>query len=130
MGEVVVIDWRLTTYSDLTITEGTGLLFQWAGPVQHNVIEMASPLSVTQDCKFVNLDSKKLGQVYELVYTTLQYCDTLLISACNTALHSVRLHYTVQDCIMQYKTAQKRIRTGGPFLCTLGLHYTVQDCII
>ena len=92
---MVVIDWRLTTYSDLTITEGMGLLFQWAGPVQHNVIEMASPLSVTQDCKFVNLDSKKLGQVYELVYTTLHYSDTLLISACSTALHSARLHYSV-----------------------------------
>ena len=91
----MVIDWRLTTYRDFTITEGTGLLFQWAGPVQHNVIEMASPLSVTEDCKFVNLDSKKLGQVYELVYTTLQYSNTLLISECETALHSVTLHYTM-----------------------------------
>ena len=83
----MVIDWRLTTYSDLTITEGTGLLFQWAGPVQHNVIEMASPLSVTQDCKFVNLDSKKLGQVYELVYTTL-YSTLILCSSLHVTLHN------------------------------------------
>jgi len=58
-----VIEWRLGAYRDLTISEGAGLLFQWNGPVPHNVIEMASPLSVTEDCKFVNQDSKKLGQV-------------------------------------------------------------------
>jgi len=76
----VVVDWHLTTYRDLTITEGTGLLFQWAGPVQHNVIEMVSPLSVTQDCKFVNLDSKKLGQVYKLelysAHLSMLHCIT------------------------------------------------------
>jgi len=75
VGEMEVIEWRLGTYRDLTISEGTGLLFQWDGPVPHNVIEMESPLSVTQDCKFVNLDSTKLGQVrlHVNMYVTPHY---------------------------------------------------------
>ena len=75
MGEMEVIEWRYgTAYRDLTISEGTGLLFRWNGPFTHNVIEMASPLSASPECKFVNLDSKELGQVYTCEHTD---CVTL-----------------------------------------------------
>lgn len=63
IGDVEHIEWRIASYEDLVITEGTGLLFEWEGVVPHNVIEMASSVSVARDCSFVGDQAQQLGQV-------------------------------------------------------------------
>ena len=59
---MVVINWRVTAYSDITVPEGTGLIFQWNGPVPHSVVEMASRSSV-DSCLFVGPQAYLTGQV-------------------------------------------------------------------
>lgn len=62
VGNIRVIDWRLgVEYPDLTIPEGTGLIFRWSGSY-HNLLEMSSPIE--SDCKFVNSNAFTLGQVF------------------------------------------------------------------
>ena len=64
IGNTHVIEWGIMEYSDITITEGTGLLFQWDGAVPQNVVEMASEASVGEDCMFVGEEQgEALGQV-------------------------------------------------------------------
>lgn len=59
-----MITWTIDqTYSEVTITEGTGLLFQWSGSTHHNLIEMSSPQSTSSDCTFVSSDAAALGKV-------------------------------------------------------------------
>lgn len=73
VGNTVKIDWRLgVDYSNLTISEGTGLLFSWSGTVKHNLVEMMSESSVSH-CMNVGLDVAS-GQVCkrlpkEMVYS-------------------------------------------------------------
>ncbi len=63
IGEVERVEWRITRYEDMTITQGTGLLFEWDGVISHNLIEMASPLSTSRDCTFVGTRGNEVGQV-------------------------------------------------------------------
>lgn len=61
IGNVQVVEWRVgTPYEDLTLPEGTGIIFRWSGSY-HNLLEISSP--VENNCKFVNKDSFQLGQV-------------------------------------------------------------------
>ena len=50
MGNIEVIEWRVTTYADITIPEGTGLLFHWDGSVYHDLIEMQTAANSPADC--------------------------------------------------------------------------------
>ena len=59
----MVINWQLGNHADVTLTEGGGLLFQWNGPIPHNVIEMTSKESITDQCLFVGSTSQQLGKV-------------------------------------------------------------------
>lgn len=62
IGNVREIDWRLgRVYEDLTIPEGTGLVFRWSGSY-HNLLEMSSPIG--SDCKFVSDEAFNIGQVF------------------------------------------------------------------
>ena len=65
----MVIEWRVTNYDDIIIPEGAGLLFQWEGRIPHNVIEMASAVSVQPDCVFVGANAIETGQVNCLLYS-------------------------------------------------------------
>ena len=47
------IEWVIGSHDDITVTEGTGLIFRWSGSVNHNVIEMSSARSVAAGCSFV-----------------------------------------------------------------------------
>lgn len=62
VGNVHTINWYVTTYNDITVAEGTGLLFQWNGPFVHSVVEMASQ-SAVDSCLFVGPQAAALGQV-------------------------------------------------------------------
>ena len=64
VGTEMVIEWELGSHDDITVTEGTGLVFRWSGPVAHNVLEMSSERSVT-DCPFVKrvVQNRDSGQV-------------------------------------------------------------------
>lgn len=79
IGDVRSVEWRLgTPYEDLTLPEGTGLIFHWSGSY-HNLLEMSSP--VESDCKFVNNNSVLLGQVRILCPSYLIY---LLVALCRS----------------------------------------------
>ena len=61
VGDVHVVEWRIDTpYDDITLPEGTGIIFRWSGSY-HNLLEMSAP--VESDCKFVNSKAFDLGQV-------------------------------------------------------------------
>lgn len=81
----MTIDWRLgIDYSDVTILQGTGLLFSWSGAIKHNLVEMMSEDSISSDCTHVGADISS-GQVcwtdnledvmhmYEMVFLILLY---------------------------------------------------------
>ena len=68
-------------YPQISIREGSGLLFKWSGSTPHDLVEMSSPLSTFPDCTFVGSSAHSLGKVY---YTYIQairmysgtfYCD-------------------------------------------------------
>ena len=63
VGDVEVIDWHIREYSDLTISEGTGLLFQWDDSVPHNLFEMTTAVSSVEECQFVGDSADTLGKV-------------------------------------------------------------------
>ena len=68
-----MIDWHVTTYNDITITEGIGVVFQWNGPNLHSVVEMASQSSV-DSCMYVGPKAALTGQVGGmLTHRTYQY---------------------------------------------------------
>ena len=50
LGSIRTIDWRVGTYTDITIGQDTGLLFQWDGAVMHDVVEMSAPVTSADDC--------------------------------------------------------------------------------
>ena len=50
-------------HQDVTIEEGGGIVFKWNGVVSHNVIEMTSPESVSEECTFVSDQATNLGKV-------------------------------------------------------------------
>ena len=60
VGAEVEIEWVIGNHDDITITEGTGLLFCWSGSVLHDIIEMSSPQSVA-DCSYVK--DQDIGKV-------------------------------------------------------------------
>lgn len=81
VGNLHTVEWRLgTRYEDLTLSEGTGLVFHWSGSY-HNLLEMSAP--VESDCKYVNKDSFQLGQVWgrcaRMEYYYDWYCRSVLI---------------------------------------------------
>jgi uncharacterized cupredoxin-like copper-binding protein len=64
VGQVQVITWTTDqSYSQISIPEGSGLLFQWSGSAPHDLVEMASPESTSQDCAFVGSTAVSLGKV-------------------------------------------------------------------
>ena len=83
---MVVINWRVTTYNDITIPEGMGLIFQWNGPVPHSVVEMASRSSV-DSCLFVGPQAALTGQV--------SYCVNLIISYLYVSNGSIYIRCTI-----------------------------------
>ena len=57
------IEWRVRSYEDITVTEGTGLLFSWEGAT-HDLLEMSSAVSSPSDCQqFVGPKARDLGKV-------------------------------------------------------------------
>ena len=83
VGQVQVVQWTIDTiYSEISIPQGSGLLFQWSGPTFHDLVEMSSPQSTSQDCTFVGSTAQSLGKVrirLNVVYyiaTTIQQKKT------------------------------------------------------
>lgn len=58
MGEVLAIEWRVGSYQDITVTQGTGLLFQWNGAVMHDLVEMKRPINSAGDCSLGGADTR------------------------------------------------------------------------
>ena len=72
-----VIEWRVRSYEDITITEGTGLLFSWEGT--HDLLELSSAVSSPRDCQdFAGPKAKDLGKV--CVFVCIMYKHSLLRS--------------------------------------------------
>lgn len=58
-----MINWRIGEHRDVTIAEGTGLLFHWDDSIPHNVFEMSTAITSQEECQFVGDTSDKLGKV-------------------------------------------------------------------
>lgn len=43
--------------------EGDGIVFKWHDAIPHNLIEMTSPESVTEQCMFVGEQATDIGKV-------------------------------------------------------------------
>ena len=63
VGNVEVIEWHIREHSDLTISESTGLLFQWDDSVPHNLFEMSTAVTSADECRFVGDSAYELGKV-------------------------------------------------------------------
>ena len=70
MGLIQTITWTIDhTYTDIIISEDSGLLFNWNGPTPHNLIEMSSPQSTSEHCTYVGSNAAALGKVSTYTYT-------------------------------------------------------------
>ena len=63
VGNVEMIEWRIGEHSHLTISESTGLLFQWDDSVPHNIFEMSTAVTSAEECLFVGDSAYELGKV-------------------------------------------------------------------
>ena len=61
-----MIDWQIWEHSDLTISASTGLLFQWDGSVPHNIYEMSTAVTSSDECLFVGDSAYELGKVRDI----------------------------------------------------------------
>ena len=63
VGDIEVIEWHIGEHTDLTISESTGLLFQWDESVPHNVFQMTTAVLSADECQFAGDMADKLGKV-------------------------------------------------------------------
>ena len=81
-GEIQVVMWTVDhEYPQISIREGSGLLFKWSGSTPHDLVEMSSPQSTSPDCTFVGSSAHSLGKVVHMyiqairTYSGTFYCD-------------------------------------------------------
>ena len=65
-------------YPQISIREGSGLLFKWSGSTPHDLIEMSSPQSTSPDCTFVGSSAHSLGKVHMYIQAAYVFRDFLL----------------------------------------------------